>query len=179
MKLKPRNNDALINLQLSIVIVIFSVSYLITMGGLYYLGFAGYIPANAVNDNAVWAEILARSGDSLPIAQAKARTMLIGTMYLTESFLILSIRRMNSGVIEATRKDANFFVWLSVIMGPALYFSIMFVDSVAQYLIDYGIYVDLITLSVFDLIIVVVFATIPLVLLEYFKKHRRSRGIQF
>jgi len=183
MKLKPRNNDDLLNRQLVYAIAVFSFSYLIALILAYLTSNSGLIPLNATNNNQIWLLIK----NNLPeiadhpenLGQAKARTMLITIMYLTESFLVLSIRRFNSGVIEATKRDADATVWATVLAGPIFLFLNMYLPSMIRYVYGLGFEIDLVTLNPLDLLFCIFFSMLPLICLELFKKNRRSKNIQF
>jgi len=184
MKLKPRKEDSLINQELAYAIVIFAFTYLFILVSIYSLSYFRILPTNSVNANAMW-DVIKNSVPGIKehpesLAQAKARTMLLSTMYITESILILSIRRFNSGMVEATKRDANFMVWLTVLMGPMFLFFTMYSFPFQEFLIvGLGFEVDLITLNVVDLLIVAIFSSIPIAVLEWYKKQRRENNAQF
>ncbi|MHA2169633.1 MAG: cation-translocating P-type ATPase [Candidatus Kariarchaeaceae archaeon] len=181
MTLKPRANDDIIPRQLFFGMLIFTFSYVLCLALIYLIGYHGLLSINSVNT----------SGNSIPIAnadfpeyaenwdQAKARTMLISVMYLTESFMVLSIRRVNANVITSSIKDSNFIVWFFILLGPIFHFSVLYSPQFQNFLDDNGITLHFTPLAITDLLVVVIVASLPLLALELFKSHRRKENIQF
>ncbi len=180
MKLKPRDNDDIIPRQLFYAIIVFSSTYVLCLAGIYAITYYGIIPVNNINSTGIGGSIPFSDISDNPsnMKQAKARTMMITIMYLTESFVVLSIRRINRNMITGSF-DSNIIIWLSVFAGPIFHFIILYNNSFAKLLNESGMELYLIPLSFIDLFIVVVIAFTPITFLELFKWNRRRNNIQF
>ena len=108
----------------------------------------------------------------------KARTMLISIMYITESFIVISIRRINTSFRESL-KDMNLFVWLMVLLGPIIHFLTMLVPGIQQSLYGNKINLYFIPFTILDYAIMLLFAAIPLIILELYKRKLRKKAIQY
>ncbi|MHA2249552.1 MAG: cation-translocating P-type ATPase [Candidatus Kariarchaeaceae archaeon] len=187
MTLKPRDNDALLTRKMIYGLVIYA---LFLAGSVLSVYFLYYNTPNAVmnfNKGGI-AEVInyrpAIPADALEkslaedLAQAKARTMLLSVIYLCESFVILSIRRINKDIISSIREDTNRFVWFMVLFAPVLHFLIMYITPLQEALFNAGIEIELIRLHIADLLVVFILASLPIVMLEMFKWFNRKSGSQ-
>ncbi|MHA2090785.1 MAG: cation transporting ATPase C-terminal domain-containing protein [Candidatus Kariarchaeaceae archaeon] len=111
-------------------------------------------------------------------SHAKARTMFLTIVYLAESFLILSIRRINTDVFTGSREDNDPLVWLLVLFGPVLHFLLLYITPLQDGLASSGIELELVRLNIIDLLICFSAAVLPLTLLELYKWYNRKRNIQ-
>lgn len=181
MKLKPRSNDAIIPRPLVKTLFVFSLSYFAILSLLYYLVFQGIIPLYDVNYTGYTNSIIfldpVDPTSAIHLSQAKARTILIAVMYLTESFFVLSIRRINSSVWKGI-KDTNPFIWVMVLLGPVINLIVLTVPNVQLRLLERGASLDFVPLHIYDILIILVFTLIPLTIFELYKKRLRSKDIQ-
>ncbi|MCY3414872.1 MAG: cation-transporting P-type ATPase [Candidatus Heimdallarchaeota archaeon] len=181
MKLKPRSNDNIIPKKLASTIFVFSISYLLTLSGLYYLYFHGILPTLEINTTGIANYVVYLDPKdpttAIHINQVKARTMLISVMYLTESFIVISIRRINRGVRHST-KDMNLYVWVMILLGPIIHFTVLLVPGVQLLLLEQDIALDFVPLAGIDYVFMILFASLPLILLESYKLLLRHRNIQ-
>ncbi len=173
MKLKPRSNDAIIPKNLAITILIFSFSYLITISIAYYLFFSGIIPVFGGNVSFNPED----PSSAINMKQAKARTILISIMYLTESFIVLSLRRINVSIRESM-KDMSIFVWVMILIAPLIHIAVIFIPGVQLFLMNYGVSFDFVSLTFVDSVFILIFASLPIIILEVYKKYLRSRDVQ-
>ncbi|MHA2249553.1 MAG: cation-translocating P-type ATPase [Candidatus Kariarchaeaceae archaeon] len=183
MSLKPRDNDDIIPRQLFYMMIIFIVSYVMSLIFIYFITYSGILAVNSVNTSGIGGS-LEFANPSYPdyaegMKQAKARTMMISVMYLTESFIVFSIRRINSNIFYGLFKDSSPLVWIIVLLGPIIHFSILFLQPFQETLSDYGLIIQIIPLSLVDLIIVIFVSLVPLLFIELFKWNRRDQNIQF
>jgi Ca2+-transporting ATPase len=180
MKLKPRANDAIIPKQLFLALLVFAVSYLISLLSVYFLYYNGIFGVSEYNLGGItsFIEFGGILDNPTDLAQVKARTMLITVMYLSESFIVLSIRRINTNLYQGA-KDTNLFVWLMILVGPIFHLFVLYNNSLQLKLKDIGITIDFMPLNILDIMVAIFFASIPIVILEVFKRNRRNRNIQF
>ncbi|MHA2403305.1 MAG: cation-translocating P-type ATPase, partial [Candidatus Kariarchaeaceae archaeon] len=180
MTLKPRDNDALLPKRLSGALAIFSISLALGILAVYYFFLnndfvtsfnrGGYSIENFKpigtedTDEQLWPENW---------SHAKARTMFLTIVYLAESFLILSIRRINTDVFTGSREDNDPLVWLLVLFGPVLHFLLLYITPLQDGLASSGIELELVRLNIIDLLICFSAAVLPLTLLELYKWYNR------
>ncbi len=187
MTLKPRDNDALLPRKVVYGLILYSVILAISVLSVYFFiynnenlftkfnkgGIAGDIDLKPSNTDDPIEKLFPES-----LAHAKARTMLLTIIYLAEALVILSIRRINTDVITATREDCNLLVWSMVLFGPVLHFALMYITPFQKILANSGVGIELIRLSFFDLFIVLAASILPLLILEGYKWVNRKRNIQ-
>ncbi|OLS23069.1 MAG: Calcium-transporting ATPase 1 [Candidatus Heimdallarchaeota archaeon LC_2] len=187
MKLKPRDNDALLPKRLITGLALFSIS----LGGvlllMYFLYYNGTLPTNSFNEGGIWDPNNTKTPGTtdteeqlLPenLAHAKARTVLLTIIYIAESLLVLSIRRINVSTIEGSLEDNDFLVWTLVSVGLVMHFALMYITPFQEAFSSAGVQVELIRLGIFDLILTIGAAFIPLFLLEGYKYYNRKQNIQ-
>lgn len=181
MQLKPRNNDAIVPVPLFKTIMIFSFSYLLTLASTYLLFYSGTLPVFNSNLDGFSQFIIFQDpkdpSRAINMSQAKARTMLISVMYLTESFIVISIRRINMS-FRGSIRDMNLFVWIMILMGPIIHILVLVSTSFQISLLDKGISLDLIHLTPIDWLMMVIIAVVPLSVLEFYKAHLRRKNVQ-
>ncbi|RMG31182.1 MAG: cation-transporting P-type ATPase [Methanobacteriota archaeon] len=180
MKLKPRQHDAVINKRLFMAMLSFILPFSAILIGIYFFSYNEYIPLTQVNLQGI-TPILQTDGSSLhptSYSQAKARTMLIASIYLTESLFIFSIRRINQSFLQSV-KDASIFVWFMVVFGPLILLITMYFTPIQIIAAEHGFRVDLLWLGPMDWLICLSLAVIPIIVLESFKSLMRKQEVQF
>ncbi len=180
MKLKPRQHDAIINHRLFIAMAFFFISFSAVLLLGYFYAYHELIPFFSANLNGITPVLKAEGNPLQPESypQAKARTILITIIYLTESILIFSIRRINKSIVYSI-KNSTKFVWFMVLLGPVFHFAIMYTPFIQSYLRSQGLFVDMIWLTPMDWLIAIGLALIPIFVLEVIKGFYRFRNLQF
>lgn len=185
MKLKPRASENIMSRPLIAVMIIFSISLAISLLGVYFLYFNGVFSFNSFNEGGIYTEIILRTsttgtGVLLPetYLQAKARTMVLTIIYLAESFLVLSVRRVNSNFREGQR-DMNRLVAIFVFAGIFMHLAIMYITPLQRGLSNIGVNLELIRLSLPDLVLAVFAGLLPVMVLEVFKYIKRRDNKEF
>lgn len=185
MKLKPRASENIMSRPLIAVMIIFSISLAISLLGVYFLYFNGVFSFNSFNEGGIYTEIILRTsttgtGVLLPetYLQAKARTMVLTIIYLAESFLVLSVRRVNSNFKEGQR-DMNRLVAIFVFAGIFMHLAIMYITPLQRGLSNIGVDLELIRLSLPDLVLAVFAGLLPVMVLEVFKYIKRRDNKEF
>ncbi len=172
MELEPREQDALIPKNMLRGMIIFIIVFATSMLTVFTLTFNRVIPINELNSLGVTEKF---DGDyttpaALHLAHAKARTMLLTVVYVVETMIVFSIRRINKNFIEGV-KDSDKFIFL--IVGLPLFIHLLMMYTP----LNFGI--NLIMLSLGDWIIALIFAALPLAALEIFKQYKFREGEQF
>ncbi len=179
MKLKPRNNDAIISKELFFGLILFSFTYLASLITLYYITYIGIIPVFPGNIGNI-IHYFGKINDpqnAVNLHQIKARTLLLSVMYLVESFIILSIRRINRP-LHKSLGESNIFVWILILIGPIIHL-LMQNQSLQMKLLSMGINVEIMPITFIDSLIIIGFASIPIIIFELYKYIIRSMGKQF
>ncbi|MCY3411895.1 MAG: cation-transporting P-type ATPase [Candidatus Heimdallarchaeota archaeon] len=187
MKLKPRASSDILSKPLMMTIAAFAIT-LATSTLLIYQGYTEWDwTVSAFNQKGIMEYIefqVPNSNDPanalLPvdIGQAKARTMLLAILYIAESAIVLSIRRMNEPVWKSY-KDLNKLVLASIVAAPILFFLMVYIYPIQIGLAVLGINFELILLNFLDLLLVIVAGLLPIAVIEGIKYVYRRKGLQF
>ena len=187
MQLKPRDNDALLSKRLIVGLTIYAISLAAMILAMYFLYHKGKFPTNSFNEGGIGGSLkYLPQGTTNPdelllpetLAHAKSRTIMLTIIFISESLLVLSIRRINVSTVEGSLKDSNILVWVLVLAGMGMHFALMYITPFQEAFSSAGIQIELIRLGFVDLLVTITAAFIPLLLLEWYKKYNRDRNIQ-
>ncbi|MHA1990508.1 MAG: cation-translocating P-type ATPase [Candidatus Hodarchaeales archaeon] len=181
MEREPLDTAGIFHKQLLFAMVIMSISLSIVAYIAFFSAYTGLIPINEFNTN---LPLLSNAtGDkfgALTNSHAKARTMLHTTLFIAEAILVLSMRRMNMNLFDATfRKEGFWFVWVAVFSLPLLHILVMYTPIQQIILNPIGITFEIIQLGPTDWIVCLILGLTPVVTLESFKYYKRKQGIAF
>jgi len=171
MKLKPRKQDALIPRNMLQAMVLFVVAFSTSLLIIYATTINGVIPVNGLNKFGISEIFGANEQSAYNIAHAKARTLVLTVIYLVETSIIFSIRRINRSFIEGL-KDSDKFILLMTLLPLLLHLIVMYTPLSA-------IGIHLLMLDFTDWIVAIFFAILPLGSLEIYKYYKRNQGEQF
>jgi len=181
MNLKPRQHDNLINAQLLNAMLFYAGFLAFAFLASYFITLFGIIPVNEVNLSGIQPVITTdpQTLNSISVAQAKARTMFITIAYLSESMLIFSMRRINQDYISSV-KEANLKVYFFVLIAPIFHVIMMYATEIQEILFEtYSINLELIAFSFSDWLVAIILASLPILVLELYKKRMRNLQVQF
>lgn len=181
MNLKPRQHDNLINVQLLNAMLFYAGFLAFAFLASYFITLFGILPVNEVNLSGIQPVITTdpQTLNSVSLAQAKARTMFITIAYLSESMLIFSMRRINQDYISSV-KEANLKVYFFVLIAPIFHIIIMYATEIQEILVEtYSINLELIAFSFSDWMVAILLASLPVLVLELYKKRMRNLQVQF
>ncbi|MFQ6126357.1 MAG: cation-translocating P-type ATPase [Candidatus Heimdallarchaeota archaeon] len=188
MQRKPLDTEGIMNRKLAKAMLLGAFVLAGVISLVYYMTFNGIIPLNADNTIKGGFVPLAFQFRFLPYTdpisplgwfQAKARTMFLTTVFLSEAILVLSIRRMDKSFF-ASLKSASWFVYLTVFFWPIMHGVVMYKPQTQYLLIKYiWINLEIIRLSYSDWMICVGMSLIPILVLELYKWHIRRKGEVF
>ena len=173
MRRTPLDTAGIFNKQMLIALILMGVT--LSLGGyiVYFSAFYNIIPVNSVNMSVInLLPVFSSSelGHVLNWQQAKARTMLHTVLFIAESTLVLSIRRMDMSIIDSSFKSERFWLaWVAVLSLPAVHLIMMYVTPLQQGLFNLGVLFEVIPLDPVDWIICLIFGFLPIVVLEYYK----------
>jgi Ca2+-transporting ATPase len=179
---RPRDEQQLLNKPMWIMLVFNAALIGIGVVLALQLTLAGIIPLNAANLNPILSYIPSGSTTQDLIAQ-KARTMLITTIYISETTFIWGFRRPNKSIIQSIRGEFNLSLFL-ITLGT-LTIHILFINfsqTVNSYVNDVwglGFQINFLYLSGSDWLICIALSSIGIVGIEIFKYIARKNKIKF
>ena len=183
MRRTPLDTAGIFNKQMLIAMVLMGIT--LSIGGyiVYFSAYYNVIAVNGFNMSGINLTAVINSsefGHALSWSQAKARTMLHTVLFIAESTLVLSIRRMDMNVIESSFKSESFwFTWVAVLSLPIIHLIMMYTPHLQQSLQNIGILFEVIPLDPFDWIICLIFGFLPIIILELYKYYNRQRHVYF
>ncbi len=189
MTLKPRDNDDLIPPRMILGLVIYSLTLALSVLFIFYTYYENTNLVNSFNEGGINTHLSYQPAYgpidfetkflAEDLAHAKARTMLITIFYIAECSLVLSIRRINSNIVDSLKNHADRFIIITVIGALILHLIIMYTTPIQVIMLDIGIGVELIRLSILDIGVVLFFGLLPILSLELYKWFNRKGKNQF
>ncbi len=172
MEYPPRDDEDIFNRRYIGALVVLALSLAFAAGLIYLLAFFGFIPTtiNTLNEVSLLADL----------QQAKARTMFISIIVISESLVVLMLRRLNKPVHRSIKEDWRWVVILLVIIVPILHIFIMYSgwlqDIVLIFFDDPYVFMPL---GFTDWLIVIGAIAIPLTAIEIYKWIVRRKNKYF
>ena len=182
MKERPRDEQQLLNKPMWIMLVLNAFFMGIGLVLAVQLTLGGLIPLNDFNLNPILSYIPSGSTIQELVAQ-KARTMLITTIYISETTFIWSFRRPNKSIIQSIKGEFNLSLFLITVFTLAIH--ILFINfsyTVNSYVNDIwglGLQINFLYLSGSDWVICIALSLIGIVGIEIFKYAARKKDIKF
>ncbi len=181
---KPIDSEGIFSKRLVYALIITAVSLSVVLYIVYFLSYEGIIAVTGFNRQGyVPEEMYSLIEEPIDIfaaldwSHAKARTMMHTVIYLTESILVLSIRRIDKSLIQSFKEDRFWLAYLCVFSLPILHLCIMYVPGIQEIIVDLaGINFEIIQLDLIDWGICIVAASFPIVMLETYKWYCRKKG---
>lgn len=176
MERKPLDTEGILNRKLTkaLLFTAFTLAGVISL--VYFVTYRGFIPVSAYNKGGF---LPLESWSSQDWAQAKARTMFLTIVFISEATLVLSIRRMDQSFFTSLR-SASWFVYIMVLFVPILHFIGMYYPSLQYFMIDLiGFNVEILRLAWYDWVICLGGGFTPILILELYKRHIRHKGDSF
>ncbi|MFQ5820132.1 MAG: cation-translocating P-type ATPase [Candidatus Heimdallarchaeota archaeon] len=176
MERKPLDTEGILNRKLTkaLLFTAFTLAGVISL--VYFVAYRGLIPVSAYNQGGF---LPLESWSSQDWAQAKARTMFLTIVFISEATLVLSIRRMDQSFFTSLR-SASWFVYIMVLFVPILHFISMYYPSLQYFMIDLiGFNVENLRLAWYDWVICLGGGFTPILILELYKRHIRRKGESF
>jgi magnesium-transporting ATPase (P-type) len=179
---KPRDEQQLLNKPMWIMLVINAILIGIGVALALQLTLAGLIPLNSANLNPMLSYVPSGSTTQDLIAQ-KARTMLVTTIYISETTFIWGFRRPNKSIVQSVREEFNLSLFLITLFTLTIH--ILYINysySVNFYLNDIwglGLQINFLFLSGSDWLICIALSSIGILGIEIFKYAARRKNIKF
>jgi Ca2+-transporting ATPase len=182
MEREPLDGEGIFNKNLLLALVVTALTLSVILYLVFYLAYHEIIPVVEFNRSGIdfspsdWYSddnILRPNGWK----HAKARTMLITTIFYCECLIVLSFRRMNKSILSAFVEDRFWFVYFCVFLLPISHIALMYFPPFQEILVDYTtINLELIFLTPLDWLICIGAAMIPIAVLEGLKAYKRNNG---
>jgi magnesium-transporting ATPase (P-type) len=168
MQEHPRDSEDILTSNLYFTLVFHAVLMALCVLGVYYLTLNGVIPLDPTN-TLIYAPTTAGE---------KARTMMLITIMLVETFAAVAIRRINKSFWRALKEDRSvLFAFLCIFFFGANL--IMYSAPLQQSFANFGIVLNLVTLTSLDWLWCLLIALPSLVGIELWKWAFRRKGIHF
>ncbi len=164
MEYPPRNDEEIFNKKYVVALVVLAVTLAFSAGLIYLLAYMGYLPAYP-------SEFLG-SRDIQVIQQAKARSMFVTVLVISESLVVLNLRRLNKSIFKSLKEDWKWLVIILVIVVPIIHVIIMYVTPIQTFIenimgTDFS--PQFMPLSGLDWLILIVAISLPLIAIELYK----------
>ncbi|QNT75271.1 cation-translocating P-type ATPase [Dehalogenimonas etheniformans] len=177
MSEKPRDGEDIFNRNTTLAMALFIVSLASVLSLIYLVASSGLLPVWDGNHLGIIPDFGGGALDPVGWAQAKARTMLLTVALLSETLLVLCLRRLNKSAFRTLNDDNYWFVWPFLLFVPVLHVALMYIPGLQEFLNNnLSINLEIIRLTVVDWIVALVFALIPIGLLEWYKARVRQHG---
>ncbi|APV45245.1 Ca2+-transporting ATPase [Dehalogenimonas formicexedens] len=177
MSEKPRDGEDIFNRRTTSAMALFIVSLAAVLSLTYLFASSGLVPVMDGNHLGTVPDFGGGALDPVGWAQAKARTLLLTVALLSETLLVLSLRRLNKSAFRTLKDDNYLFVWPFLAFVPVFHLALMYFPGLQAFLNNsLSINLEIIRLTAADWIVALVFALIPIGLLEWYKARVRQHG---
>lgn len=173
MERKPLDTEGILNRKLTkaLLFTAFTLAGVISL--VYFIAYRGIIPITPYKEGSFLPLELWTKQDW---AQAKARTMFLTIVFISEATVVLSIRRMDQSIFTSL-KSVTWFGYLMVFFVPILHSIAMYYPTLQYFMIDLiGFNVEILRLTLVDWVICLGGAFTPIMILELYKRHIRRKG---
>jgi Ca2+-transporting ATPase len=182
MREKPKETEGIFTRRLLVALMIFAIS----MAGLLYLGYFGTlfdILGGVSPENKLGYAPSFNPSNLIGVSsweQAKARTLLIAVALISESLLVISLRRINKTIPQMLREEPWWPAFPLVTLPPLALLALVYFPSIQTFLLNsLGMNFELIRLSFGDWGLILLLSIIPVLFVELYKLYLRERGKQF
>ncbi|MCD6484584.1 MAG: cation-transporting P-type ATPase [Candidatus Odinarchaeota archaeon] len=172
MKEKPRDSEGIFNKPLTIMLLLYSVTSALTLYFAYFATLYGIIPLFDFNMTGYTPNFRTIENLLNPVSweQAKARTMLHTVAFISETFLVISLRRLNKPIHRILKEEPFFLSWPLIFSVIAAHTTLMYMPEIQLMLIEtIGINLEVIKLCWIDWTIAIVLGLLPILLIELYK----------
>ena len=173
MDYPPKNDEDIFNRRYVGALVILAISLASSAGLIYLLAYYGIIPTTITSLNDVTS--------TLELQHAKARTMFITIVVISESLLVLILRRLNKPVFRSLKEDWKWVVIILVLVVPILHILLMYIPALQNLVLFFfsGDPYVFMPLGIIDWLIVIGAIAIPLTSVELYKWFVRRKNRYF
>jgi Ca2+-transporting ATPase len=164
MEEPPRDTEGVITRPLGTYLVINAILIFIGVAIAYFGTLHAFLPGTIPGD---------------PLNIVKAQVMTICVLVITESLMIISIRRINQSAIRSIRDESYWFIYLMIAFVFLMVLALMYSPLLNEILVGIGINFYFVPLTVLDWLVVIALAIPAVVGMEIIKWAARRREIHF
>jgi P-type Ca2+ transporter type 2C len=174
----PRDGEDIFNTKTTFALFLFVVSLASVLFLVYVAAASGILPLFHTNQTGFIPDFTSGVLNSADWLQAKARTMLITVALISETLLVVSLRRLNKSALKTLKNDSYRFIWPFLLLVPALHLLLMYAPAVQEFLQAHlKMNFEIIPLAPTDWLVALGFSLVPVALLELYKRQvRRNKG---
>jgi Ca2+-transporting ATPase len=180
MDYPPRDDEEIFNKRYVLALVVLALTLAFSGSLVYLFGYLNVLPVTDFNRSGILPIIAGEPGSILSspvhLEHAKARTMFVTVLVIAESFVVLSLRRLNKSVFRTFKEDRKLIVFVLVFIVPLLHILLMYIEPL-QVLAGkiFPFLPEFLPLGIVDWLVVLVAVFIPLATLETYKYIIRRR----
>ncbi|MHA1872886.1 MAG: cation-translocating P-type ATPase [Candidatus Heimdallarchaeaceae archaeon] len=168
MNYPPKDNEDIFNKRYVIALASLATTLALSSGLIYILAYTGIIPVYSFNQAIPLAEDILNAAQSWE--QAKARTMFVMVLVISESLVVLSLRRFNKGLLKSLKEDWKNIIMFLVLVVPIGHILTMYILPFQNFLKNaIGFNLEYLPLSIVDWLIVIPAILFPIIALEITK----------
>ncbi|MHA1218203.1 MAG: cation transporting ATPase C-terminal domain-containing protein, partial [Candidatus Heimdallarchaeaceae archaeon] len=180
MDYPPRDDEEIFNKKYVFALVVLALSLAFSGGMVYLLGYFNLLSISSFNQTGILPILFGEPGSVLssPITleHAKARTMFVTVLVITESLVVLSLRRLNKSIFRSFKEDRKWIVFILVFSVPILHILLMYIKPLQILAAKiFPFLPEFLPLGILDWLVILVAVTIPLATLETYKYFIRRR----
>ncbi|MFX0204871.1 MAG: cation-translocating P-type ATPase [Candidatus Hodarchaeota archaeon] len=180
MNRSPIDGEGIFSRRLISALLLTAGALSLVIAIVYFFAEAGIIEATFENTEGFVPGFLPVDWSLSDWQLSKARTMMHTIIYLCESVLVLSIRRIDKSLLQSFKEDRYWLAYLFVLSLPLLHIFIMYNPPIQDFLYEMmGIDFDVIQLTLVDWGICAIAASIPIIVIEVYKWECRRKGLYF
>lgn len=180
MDYPPRDDEEIFNKKYVFALIVLAVSLAFSGGMVFLLGYFNLLSISSFNQTGIIPILFGEPGSVLSspvtLEHAKARTMFVTVLVITESLVVLSLRRLNKSVFRSFKEDRKWIVFILVFSVPILHILLMYIKPLQILAAKiFPFLPEFLPLGIFDWLVILVAVTIPLATLETYKYFIRRR----
>ncbi len=178
MDYPPRDDEEIFNKRYVYALVILALSLAFSAGLVYLLGFVGALAVSDFNLTGIVPVVGGPGSSPMHLEHAKARTLFVTVLVLSESLIVFSLRRLNKSVFKSFKEDWNWLVFVLVTIVPVIHILLMYIPALQRLVVTImgeGYNPGLMPLNILDWLVVLVAVAIPIVTMEVYKYFIRRR----
>jgi Ca2+-transporting ATPase len=180
MDYPPRDDEEIFNKKYVFALIVLALSLAFSGGMVFLLGYFNLLSISSFNQTGIVPILFGEPGSMLSspvtLEHAKARTMFVTVLVITESLVVLSLRRLNKSIFRSFKEDRKWIVYILVFSVPILHILLMYIKPLqilAAKIFPFP--PEFLPLGILDWLVILVAVIIPLATLEMYKYFIRRR----
>ena len=186
MDYPPRDDEEIFNKRYVLALVILALSLAFSASVVYLIGFLGPVIFTEFTQSTNLHGLLniepRLASAPMGYGQARARTMFVTVLVISESLIVLSLRRLNKSVFKSLKEDWKWLVIILVMIVPILHILLMYIPALQNLVVTImgkGYDPGLMPLNILDWLVVIAAIALPIVTMELYKYFIRKRKMYY